>query len=300
MNTHGAARRIGEKASTWTRSGAAGNVLAAVTRCVYLEAADGEIVWLIPPDSPMHRRAIQVTQVPAVEPGVAVVAHDDGLHIGNTRIGLGTASRWSPRQLPRRRGGHLPGGGVAGCLMERPYGLAALLFAPSLTGSDDPMQRALGEHVAPLIGAVWDACGQRDLAGVLAAGQGLIGLGAGLTPSGDDFLGAALFALHHTGCWDADAVGSFFRQARSRTNAISFTIMADMAHGHGPEPLHDLLVAILCHEPREAVTTAASSLIRIGHSSGWDMLAGLLAGLHRDNRPASSCLLNVSEAAHGH
>lgn len=296
LKTHVAAQRIGDKAYTWTQLGAAGSVLAAVTRCIYLEAAGGEIIWLIPPNIPMHRRAIQVAQLPAVEPGTAVVVCGDCLLIGDTCIGLGSADRWSPRQISTRQDKNLPSDEVAVCLIEQPRGLAALLFAPALAGTDNPTQCALEEHAAPLINTLRDACGQFDFAEILAAGLELIGLGTGLTPSGDDLLGAALFALYYTGCWDADAVGSFLKQARSRTNAISFTIMADMAQGHGAEPLHDLLFAILSGAPREAVETAVTSLTHIGHNSGWDILAGLLIGLHGYNPPASFCVFSTKAA----
>lgn len=131
-----------------------------------------------------------------------------------------------------------------------------------------------------------DACRSRDLRRVLDAGLRLIGLGPGLTPSGDDFMGGLLFAAYHraacqadSALWDARAVAHFLRQARPGTNTISFTMLSDLAYGAGPEPLHRLSNALIKDAPTDIIQPAVRALTCIGHTSGWDMLTGLLAGM---------------------
>ena len=115
----------------------------------------------------------------------------------------------------------------------------------------------------------------------------MVGLGPGLTPSGDDFLGGLLFAAHFLHCAypttfpraEADRSG-LLDWARTRTHPISYAIFSDLVMGHGPEPLHELVDTLLRggEDPFQAVN-AAVRLAKIGHSSGWDMLAGFLTGM---------------------
>ncbi|MCX7668527.1 MAG: DUF2877 domain-containing protein, partial [Anaerolineae bacterium] len=112
----------------------------------------------------------------------------------------------------------------------------------------------------------------------------LIGLGPGLTPAGDDFVGGLLFTLRHLGdanaiAWDQPAVDRLIAWARDRTNAISHVLLRDLADGQGPAPLHDLLWALLGRAATEAPSACASRLLRIGSSTGAQMLAGALTAM---------------------
>jgi hypothetical protein len=108
------------------------------------------------------------------------------------------------------------------------------------------------------------------------AGQRLLGVGGGLTPSGDDFVGAALFTLHHLGETQWQAAGHALSTAiHTRSHAISAALFTDLARGESFEPLHQLLSAT--HVGIEAMLAPATRLAAIGHSSGWDMLTGMIA-----------------------
>ena len=77
--------------------------------------------------------------------------------------------------------------------------------------------------------------------------ESLIGLGPGLTPSGDDLLGGVLITLRALG-WPqaADTLGCWLLpRARARTHAISYAHLACAAGGEGAAALHDTL-ATLC------------------------------------------------------
>lgn len=106
----------------------------------------------------------------------------------------------------------------------------------------------------------------------------LIGLGPGLTPSGDDFLAGALIALHCFGraeratqlwAWLAPLV-------EGHTNSISAAHLAAAAEGEGHEALHACLAAAAAGQDLEA---ALAQLSAVGHCSGWDALAGAAASL---------------------
>jgi hypothetical protein len=121
---------------------------------------------------------------------------------------------------------------------------------------------------------------------ITQSGLRLVGLGPGLTPSGDDYLGGLLFTAHRLKAayptefsWGAGPVLDFLYRARPQTNRISHTILSDLAHGHGPEPLHDLVNSLLQAEKARPLLSSVDRLIGIGHTSGWDMLAGVLTGM---------------------
>lgn len=110
--------------------------------------------------------------------------------------------------------------------------------------------------------------------------QTLLGLGPGLTPSGDDFIGGVLVALHVLGCRATAArlADWALPLARMHTGAISVAHLACAAAGEGCAALHDVLVALVMPNA-DGLREALASLTAIGHSSGWDMLAGAaLAG----------------------
>jgi hypothetical protein len=67
--------------------------------------------------------------------------------------------------------------------------------------------------------------------------------------------------------------------APALTHPISVALLSDMLHGLGYAPLHELASALAIGAPLPAALEAARRLTRIGHCSGWDMLAGFVAGI---------------------
>lgn len=111
------------------------------------------------------------------------------------------------------------------------------------------------------------------------AANALIGLGAGLTPSGDDFVGGALIALRAAGQVAlADRAAAWaLVLAENGTNRISRAHLRCAAAGQGHEALHDLLAAL--KDGERAIARAMQALDRVGHSSGRDAAAGALLAL---------------------
>jgi len=108
----------------------------------------------------------------------------------------------------------------------------------------------------------------------------LLGLGPGLTPAGDDALGGAMIALRAFGRpkaadWLASHV---LPLAVALTSSISLAHLEAAADGEGAAALHDTLAALAAGDTA-AATEGLRRLDRIGHSSGWDALAGAAAAL---------------------
>jgi len=124
-----------------------------------------------------------------------------------------------------------------------------------------------------------------DAEAAYVAGYPLLGLGTGLTPSGDDLVGAMLFARllaarvegdHER--WNAIAQ-RLATDVVARSNEISAALFADLVAGESFASLARLVRA-LCDGDHPAASDAARALTPIGHSSGWDMLAGVVLGLN--------------------
>ncbi|MEZ5594520.1 MAG: DUF2877 domain-containing protein [Gammaproteobacteria bacterium] len=104
----------------------------------------------------------------------------------------------------------------------------------------------------------------------------LLGLGPGLTPSGDDFLVGLWVSLHALG-WHTAAnrlAAQIIPLAGNYTNLISLAHLRCAAQGQAAAPLHCLLQVL--YTAPAAMPEAVAALTAVGHSSGWDSLAGIV------------------------
>jgi len=195
----------------------------------------------------------------ALAPDFVLPAIGDRLALQSEAAELWTPAALSPvampdvRTLQRAARGRVPREGL-GCLVMDAHN--------SLSGHAQPALEAIERW---LVGNALD-----DEA------QTLIGLGPGLTPSGDDYLGGVLIALRQLGR-EAQARGlwRWLEPRLKRTSAISGAHLAAAAAGEGHEALHACLQA-LC-ERNADWTRALTELDSVGHTSGWDSLAGVVA-----------------------
>lgn len=260
------ATTVGFKArAALERAGGAARVVASLSGSLYLDAG-GEIVWLGPEGASLHPRAVLVGGVPLA------------LALGSPlAIDVGGAQIWTPADVAPAAARVV----TAGCerLLARldalgaPRGFGALLVGAA---PEFPI-----DGLAPHARALAEACGRDDAPGAADAARRLLGAGPGLTPAGDDLVGGAFFArvaLARGAAWRAAAAA--VREAAGRaTHPISAALLADLLEGHGWAPLHDLLGALSAETALEEALAAARRLVALGHSSGWDLLAGLVAGL---------------------
>jgi hypothetical protein len=103
--------------------------------------------------------------------------------------------------------------------------------------------------------------------------EDVIGLGPGLTPSGDDFLVGALALLD---ALDERATHAALARAitgasRARTSPLSRCFLRAAAAGHIGENLHRAVSSVMVGD----IDAAVAAVGQIGHSSGWDMMAGI-------------------------
>ncbi len=251
---------IGAKArAALAASGGVARPLAAFPDAPYFDAA-GEIVWVGSRLPAMHPRAV-VTAEPVPRGAPA-------------RFGALPRESWSPG-LPRAARAAV--GACARLAASAPSLGEPRGFGWLLAGGTPPfpLDLAVG-RVRALAAAYRDD----DPEAADRTSRALLGLGGGLTPSGDDLVGGALFGRRLV-AGDARpwrALGERLAAEVTRaSHAISAALFADLVAGASFAPLHELADALAAGDDG-AARAAAGALAALGHSSGWDMLAGVLAG----------------------
>lgn len=152
--------------------------------------------------------------------------------------------------------------------------------------ADDLFQSNVGSPLCqriskPIIQLITSTA-QFDIGSSVQAAEEMIGLGPGVTPSGDDILIGFL-----AGLWSIAgqnqlllafiySFGGALMQITEQTNEISRTYLYHATQGQFSSSLANLAEAIAWGRDVEHATQEAA---RIGHSSGTDSITGLLIGL---------------------
>ena len=209
-----------------------------------LAMTEGEVLWLSQNHLPMHPRAIRGDfDFDLLQTGMTFKSDGACLRFANdATLRFADARVWQPKIID------------PGCVAPREVVIARVREFQDPRSSRKP----------------------------LGSLRELVGLGEGLTPSGDDFIGGMLFAQWHfhqaypgSVEWNQIAIDDLIDYARARTNGISHAILRDHAHGQSIEPMHDLIVALLQGEPINEIMSHIERLLAIGNTSGQEMLAGL-------------------------
>lgn len=158
-----------------------------------------------------------------------------------------------------------------------PEGLSRLVIARQLDGPDRSA-RAAAPTIADLVRMLPPAIAtERATPALIRAATLLVGLGPGLTPSGDDLLGGLFLTLTALGrttlrdtLWTALAP-----ELDILTTGLSGAHIAAAAVGLAGERVHLALNALLSNEPA-ALPAHIAALRAIGHCSGSDTLAGIV------------------------
>lgn len=161
---------------------------------------------------------------------------------------------------------------------------------PDVAGGEIAQVTARMLHEA--VDGVTAALGRGDETEALRHAARLLGLGPGLTPSGDDVLLGILAAraLRRGIPEDAFARGVSVL-ARTATNPISHAALAKAARGEVRDGIARLLVA-LCEPQGEALPAALARVLAIGSSSGTEIAFGVIRGL--------ASIIDNGEWDHGH
>jgi hypothetical protein len=204
---------------------------------------------------------------------------------GSVVIDLRLAQRPLAAPLPRIAG---PGDAHLACMVQlleiqeqahHPLRLGAWPGAEGAMGAALAAAAAdLGEAVRAFRQATGPAAGAG--ARLERAVTGLLGLGGGLTPAGDDFLSGFLAAAACSGP-AADlrqALEQCLERNAWRTGSISAALLAWARRQYWPTPLVELAEALAADRVVEALA-ALHRLCQLGHSSGADLATGFLYGL---------------------
>lgn len=260
--------RVGSLAAGALTNGARGRVASVHRRAVNLLMEAGSLVALLPEGTPIHPWALAApVHFSGLTPGDAVAMASGVLQVGALRVSLDGAQSVELRL--RSRPSTWPAGQartIAEFLARRPL--------------DSPFDALLSEALTRF-GAGGEA---RDLVS-------LVGLGEGLTPSGDDALVGVLAGLDAlvdvTGdaCVERGAlVAAIGPVIAERTTALSAQMLAAAAAGLYAEPVVGMVHALSAETA--AVEEAANALLGMGHRSGEDTLRGLAAALAWAQTPA--------------
>jgi uncharacterized protein DUF2877 len=275
--------RSGILAEDFCRRGAGAEVAAVFERTFYL-ASGGTFICVGEPaigNGPLTLTARLGTcrdlRLRPHQPAVVCAGH---IAIGNTVLAFGRCEPWRPPAWPRALSARELID-ISRALASRaareapPEGFAAAVLENSCTPGTRGFAGIASRRIAAFASWLSDAlsCGQVPAPPI----EGLIGLGPGLTPSGDDFLAGALALLDALGETRAHAIlaQAIKQSAPSLTSPLSACLLGATAAGHVGEHLHAAVSSIISGRVDDAI--AACRLI--GHSSGWDMMAGIATAL---------------------
>jgi hypothetical protein len=252
-------------------------------------------------DGPLNAVLSHAEALCVLDPGSEVTGDARWLHLGHGwRIDLRRAQSWDPVPNYQRLAvsPHAVMTNVAWLwrtlpVIASPSSFAALP-APSTEGAFErrPMMVLTRIRANQLTRGLLAAHRHHSLAGIQAHARQLAGLGPGLTPAGDDWLGGWLVGLHvraamaqNTEAGKSLAIAAIGRTvieaAAGRTTGLSLAYLSAAAHGAVPRIWHDFLYALVDADPGP-VQHAAGEIMCHGATSGSDTLAGFLAAFGQD------------------
>ncbi len=271
-----------------------GRVIAVFNSSVYLEAerllfclgtrdmSPGplNIVTTAPPATDWQKSSIH-KYMPAI-------VSKENIHIGGKYLfQLSKSSEWSPDQIRQPismvmlEQGLLAFKAKAAKALQDP-GLWQLIYHGRVPGRFDHVCRVAKPKISEAKRWFDQALADRKRAEELNVewAKKLVGLGHGLTPSGDDFIGGAMIALHAIGKSDISYL--LWSKLRSyvgaSTSTISFAHLRAASDGMGSEGIHKAISTIATGDVN-ALEGLIEGISSIGHTSGWDIMSGSITVL---------------------
>ncbi|WP_392544695.1 DUF2877 domain-containing protein [Oryzobacter telluris] len=246
---------------------------------LYLDV-DGTVLPVVPSDAVALPTALRLgarsTSLPATDLPWGLEAGDRVL-VGGGRVVLPVGEvvvvrTWRPARVRRVAPG-------AACRGDR--AVVDALLAEAASVCDPWLAPAVSAVLTPTTGR---ECGNggggshfRTHGEEVGAGvAGLIGRGRGLTPSGDDALAGALLVAHALRV--SRPLATAVRSRLHATTAVSGALLGAAGDGFAARPVVALVdAAVVGHV--EATARTLPEVVAIGHTSGRDLVTGVLAAL---------------------
>lgn len=219
-----------------------------------------------------------------IRPGDAVYGQGNTLIIGRRRrIDFRTCQLWQPekpfwkndviRAFHQQRLGE-----TLALMIYREIPQNASLFDYC---SDNIFYRQLAKQLSSARGQLISGLKNRARSQSEGAFRQLLGAGIGLTPSGDDYLvglASLLFIDGHPGLPFYDDFCRWLEKYRQHTTPLSAITLQEALRQHYREVMH-LLIAKLTLGCRNNIQREIQGVMKIGSSSGCDMLYGMADAL---------------------
>jgi hypothetical protein len=273
-------RRAGVVAAEFCKSPARAEVAAVFARSFYLRAGDLFVCVGEPAigNGPLTLLADMRVARLALRPGQPAIVAENRIAIGAVAFTCEGCEPWHPPPWPQAVGLHALARARDAVVRRAATGAPAEGFGRAMADASaarHAFARIARRHLARL--RAWLSTESAQELSLTSPVRDIVGTGHGLTPSGDDVLIGALALLDALG-----ERGAYARLARAvglvppgRTSPLSDCFLRTAAAGHVGEGLHDAVSSIVRGDAERAV----AAIRDIGHSSGWDMMAGIVTAL---------------------
>ncbi|HUX19900.1 MAG TPA: DUF2877 domain-containing protein [Spirochaetia bacterium] len=266
-----------------------GAVVSIYSTAVNLLHPDGLLVGLVAAEGQMSPFSLLVPELFRASTGangvllqVAMPCRLSGnqLRIGPLTVELDAATIWSGLLEPHLEGGiSTPGNSLR--RLEEALGAAGTEggFLSMIIATASPT--IFNRKASELLAQIEETAGSR--ASVLAGLSGLVGLGIGFTPSGDDFISGALLAEQMTAGRGGRIDREEIRYALGRTNYGGRTLLSSVLDRRFPDYLLQLASSLHASElvgqsdegaASRLVVAAVRAAASHGETSGTDAMSG--------------------------
>lgn len=273
-------RRAGVVAAEFCKTRARAEVAAVFDRSFYLRSGDVFVCIGEPAirNGPLTLIAHMRVAGLGLLPGQPATFADNRIAIGTVTFTFERCVLWHPPRWPRAAGQHAPERARATVARRAATEAPAEGFGRAIADASEPLHalaRSARRHLARL--RSWLSTESVHERSQLPPVRDIVGSGPGLTPSGDDALIGALALLDAVG--ERRACTSLARAVSlvppGLTSPLSHCFLRVAAAGHVGEGLHEAVSSIVAGDADHAI----AAIRDIGHSSGWDMMAGIVTAL---------------------
>lgn len=210
------------------------------------------------------------------KPGEQVSFKHSGIEIGtDKRIDFSSCTRWQPDALfiTQQQINQTDWHNIARIIQASVEQSSSLFYFCGDNIFYQEMSRQLQHHRRELISALCAGNGSAIKNEI----NGLLGLGIGLTPTGDDYLAglsAVLFITGHPAVKYCEIFKSTLEAGKHKTTLLSVITLREAINQRYRESIYDFIHQILMGNV-ENIHPFINEIKKIGSSSGCDMLCGM-------------------------